>query len=290
MRKNRLSIFIILPLMTICSCNSPVLESTWKTSEIIIDGNSVEWNQMIQYPKDNQFGIGIFNDDRFLYLCLSSWDRQTSMQIMTMGFTVWFETKSQNDKKLGLHFPLGMRKAGQPPLMHGKLGRDSEQMKEFIDAAMQEMEILGPGKNDSRTTKSIVAESYGITARILPSDWNLVYELKIPLNQDSFCRFAINTGSDSLIKLTLETTKPDFDKMGEPPGTGGRTPSGHGGSGMGPGGGMPPGGGGGFGGGMPPGGGMGGGMGHGGTPGGGPPSMPEQFKMELSVKLARTPQ
>jgi hypothetical protein len=290
MRKSLLSIFIIIPLMMICCCNSLVLESYWKTSEIVIDGNPVEWNQMIQYPKDNQFGIGISNDDKFLYLCLSSWDRQTSIQIMTMGFTVWFETKSQNDKRFGIHFPLGMMKAGQPPFMRGRQGQDPEQMKEFMDAAMQEMEILGPGKNDSRTTKSIIAESYGITARILPSDRNLVYELKIPLNQDSLCRLAINTGSDSLIKLTLETTKPDFDKMGGPPGMGDRTPSGRGGSGMGPGGGMPPGGGGGFGGGMPPGGGMGGGMGPGDPPGGGTPSMPEQFKMELSVKLARNPQ
>jgi hypothetical protein len=272
MRKNLLSIFIILPLMMTCCCNSPVLESTWKTSEIVIDGNSVEWNQMIQYPKDNQFGIGISNDDKFLYLCLSSWDRQTSMQIMTMGFTVWFETKSQNEKKFGLHFPLGMMKAGQPPFMRGRQVQDPEQMKEFMDAAMQEMEILGQGKNDSLTIKSLIAESYGITARILQSQENLVYELKIPLNQDSLCRFAINTGNDSLIKLTLETTKPDFDKMGGPPGMGGR---------------MPPGG---MGGGMGPGGGMGCGMGPGGPPGGGTPSMPEQFKMELSVKLARNPQ
>lgn len=288
MRKSLLSIFITIPLMMTCCCNSIVLESTWKTTEIVIDGNSVEWNQTIQYPKDNQFGVGLANDDKFLYLCLDSWDRKTSMQIMAMGFTIWFETKSHKDKKFGLHFPCGMMKTGRPQFMQEQ--QDPEQIKELMDAALQQMEILGPGKNDSRTIKSLVAESYGITARILSSDKNLVYELKIPLNQDSLCIFAINASSDSLIKVTLETTKPDADKMGGPPGMGDRAPSGGGGPGMGGGGGMPPGGGGGgFGGGMPPGGGMGGG-GAGGPPGGGPPSMPEQFQMELLVKLARNTQ
>ncbi len=271
MYKKLFSIFIILPLMMICGCNSQVLESTWKTSEIVIDGNPVEWKQTIHYPEDSRFGIGVSNDDKFLYLCLSSRDQQTSRQIMTMGFTVWFESKSHRGKNFGLHFPLGMMKADRPPVMHEKQGQDPEQMKEFMDAAMQEMEIIGPEKNNSRTVKSIVAESYGIVARILPSEGNLDYELKIPLNQDSLCIFAINTGNDSLIKLTLETTKPEFAKTGGPSGHGGRMPSGRGGSGMGPGSGMPP----------------GGGMGPGGPPRGGAHSMPEQFKIELSVKLAR---
>ena len=52
------------------------------------------------------------NDDKYLYLCMTSWDQTITSKIMHMGFTAWFETKIGKGKPMGIHYPIGMAKSG----------------------------------------------------------------------------------------------------------------------------------------------------------------------------------
>ena len=273
---NRLLLAAAVAVSLCTVCKSLQLESQWRDRDIIIDGSTSEWAGLIQYPEDSKVGIGVVNEDAYLYLCLTSEDREIASQIVRSGFTVLFETKGKKGKRFGVNFPLGMKLSGPPAQETGDREPDMAAMKERMELSLQTLALIGPGENDTFPMSTMMAESLGVIVRIKPSQERCVYELKVPLNQDSLFKYAIGVGKDTLLKVTLETSKISRPSGG-PPG---------GGMGGPPGGGM----GGGRGGmGGPPGGGMGGGRGGMGGPpgGGGPPSMPEQFKIDFSILLAK---
>ena len=268
---NRLLLATAVALCLCTACKSLQLESQWRDHDITIDGVTTDWDGLMYYPEGSKIGIGVVNDSMYLYLCLTSEDRTIASQILMSGFTVLFGNKAQKEKRFGIHFPLGTKPSGPPSEENGYRGEhDMAAMSARMQASLQTLALIGPGKNDTLPMPIMVAESLGVVVRIKPSREHCVYELKVPLNPDSVCKYAVGAGNDSLLAVTLEICKISRPSGG-PPGGGGR--------------GGPPGGGGGMGG--PPGGGMGGG-GMGGPPGGGgPPSMPEPFKMNFSILLAK---
>jgi uncharacterized membrane protein YgcG len=272
-------IFISIPVVTLflLSCKSLQVESRWLDRAVTFNGKASEWNDLVVYPKDTRFGLAVMNDDSYVYLCMMSWDQTITAQITRMGLTTWFETKNGKGKPLGVNYPLGMAKSGVRRGMD-----DPEAMKDKIKESLEHIEILGPGKDDTCPTRTIITESMGIMTRIASSEGNCIYELKVPLNQDSIRKFAIDIKKDDIIMVKLETSAFDPERMkgpssGESSGPSGGGMGGHEGGGMG-GGGMHGGGG--------HVGGMHGGPGHGGA---GSAGMSEPFKLSFSIKLAARP-
>lgn len=263
-------------LTLLSTCNPPeTVESRWTDSPVVFDGNPAQWKDIMQYPDDPQFGIGVRNDGTFLYLSMTSWKRAVNRQILRFGFTTWFTSPSTKGKRFGIHFPLGMMKNAGERHADRESMHDPEAMRERMQEALQEMELLGPGKEDSVPVKTVVAESFGIIVRLFPSDENLVYEMKVPLRQDSVSKYAIDIGNDSLLKVTFESIVPDVAMHDR--GEGGMGMPNMGGGGMSGGGGM---GGGGRG--------MHGG-GRGGYAGTSAEEMPASFNASFSIRLARSP-
>ena len=209
----KIFLFVFLSILTLLStCNAPaVVESSWTGSPIACDGDTARWNGVMQYPEDPQFGIGVRNDGTFLYLGITSWKRAVNRQILRFGFTTWFTSPSKKGKLFGIHFPVGMRKTGAAWRAGRESIHDPDAMRARMEEALQEMELLGPEKNDSVPVKTAVAESFGLVVRVFPSDENLVYEIKVPLRQDSVSKYAIDIGNDSLLNVTFESTVPDVD-------------------------------------------------------------------------------
>ena len=150
----------------------------------------------------------------------------------------------------------------------------------MLGLAFQEMELLGPEKTDSVPVITVIAESLGIAVRIMASEENLIYKVKMPLREDSLARPAIGIGNDSLVAVTVETTEPEAaeNHAGGQDGSGTSSAAGGGmhGGGMGGGRGMHGGGGGG----------MHGGGGHEAASAG---DSERPFTASFSILLARNP-
>ncbi len=279
-----ISWFAVLSLLT--TCEPPVVvQSTWTDSEPAMDTNPGQWKDATKYPADPQFGIGVKNDGRNLYLCMTSWKRSENSQLLRYGFTTWFTSKSKKGKRFGIRYPMGMMGNGAGSGSIRGRRPDVHDKKAMFDLAFQEMELLGPEKDDSVPVKTAIAESLGIGVRILSSEENLVYKLKVALREDSSAKYAIDIGNDSLLSITFEMTVPDAGENHAGGQGGSSEMPGSQGGGMGGGGGGMGGGGRGMHGG---GGGMhsGGGGGHAGTA---EEETQGPFKAAFSVLLARKP-
>jgi uncharacterized membrane protein YgcG len=274
---------LCLPLLLIAAavpllvgCGTTTVDSTWPKNEITANGKIGNWEGLINYSLSDQFGLGVANDDKYLYLCAVIEEQKIGMQILHNGLTAWFETPATKDKLFGIHFPLGN---GIPQEFHHHrdVEEDTNGLGAKVEAACQQLEILGPGKNDSLLRNIALCEPYGIQLKFAFSRDEFIYEARIPLLSDSSMIYAVNPGKDSLLTLRIEVPAPEVSAANQ---EGSEESGSRSGGGMG---------GGGMGGGHYGGGGMGhqGGMGGGGF--GGQRQQAQPIDAKFIIKLAGKP-
>ncbi len=195
--------------VSLWSCQPPeVIRSAWTDSPVSFEANSDTWRGVMQTPDDPQFGIGVKNNGKYLYLCIISWKREINRRILKYGATTWFTSKSKKGKRFGIRFPLGTQEFSTGSPQTRKRERDPDAMRAMLMESFQELEFLGPDKTDTIPVKAAVAESFGIVVRAFPSEEKIAYLLQVPLNPDSANRYALNIGKDSVVSVSFETTVP----------------------------------------------------------------------------------
>ena len=274
------SFFGVSAVMLFVRCHpAKVIESSRLKNPISIDGNISDWAGLINHDPNEPFGVGVANDDKYLYVCLASDDRSVHRQVMRYGLTVWFGSGTSGKNRLGIRYPLGLAGSGVDFRSFKEVQGDTEMMRQKMEEAFDAIEVIGPGKKqDTLPMKLTVAESsFNLKLKAVPTMERFTYELRIPLHADSTTSYAVPAPENSLITLVLESTAPpSVSNSGEQEHEGGGGMGGEGG---------------GFGGGGHGGGHMGGGGGHhGGMSGGGyhggHHEPPEPFTVGLTVKLA----
>lgn len=256
---------VLLPLLlflvtSLAGCNDIEVTSNWCDREISIDGDQADWSGVLRFLEEEQASVGVLNDGDFLYLCLVSSNQGPVMQTVMSGFTVWFDGGGGKKKNFGIKFPLGMQ-GGPMPMMDRSKAREPDMPREFLDASLKEIEIIGPGEGQLNRAPGF--EEQGIQVKIVETHGRLVYELKVPVAITPDHPYAIGAKEGKPVGIGFETGTPDRSAMPGKMGEGGGMPGGF------PGGGRP------GGSGMPPGGGR------------GPrPEMPEPIKLWLKVSLA----
>lgn len=212
-RSVQLSSVLLAALFAGCSSTAH-LSSSWSSNQIAIDGNSSEWGSSLASLKDTKVFLGVRNDQDFMYLCLTSPDRQFRRQLVGMGLTLWFE--SEDGHRLGVLYPIGMSGQGRQPLFNPEETPGGEERERFAEQALQDLEILGPGKNDKNLFS--IVQAPGISVKVRTSQVSSVYELKVPLKKSSEHPYAIEAIAGSTVKIDIETGK--FDAGSKPGGMG----------------------------------------------------------------------
>ncbi len=218
--KFRAIAYALPPLLLLLSCGKSGWKSQWRDREIIVDGSQADWDGKMTYLEKQNLSFGLLNDENFMYLCLVTNDRDLQRQLMRQGFILWFDPAGGNDKHFGIRFPIGMF-AMEMPMMRGPQMREGgesemepEDRRKIFAEALQELEILGPGKDDRHRTQ--VASAKGLELK-LNEDENgtLVYELKVPLAQSEEHPYAIGAEAGKKIGVGLETPEIDREQMRE---------------------------------------------------------------------------
>jgi hypothetical protein len=296
--------FVLISTLGLIGCSSAVqLTSDWKKSEILIDGKQNEWQGSLYDLKKVNVTIGVRNDAENLYLCFISYDQGVGRQIMSGGFTVWFDPSGGTDEQYGIKFPVGRPKGGRPqmsdknseggnnppgdfgsgdnaPPMPGNDnsaslsdgGNDDKMMPTLLNA-QRELQFLGPEEKDVQQTTTLELKTIKVQLGI--SQKAFVYELQVPLQKTNDFPFTLTpTGKKNILSIGFKTEENSMGGMGGP----GGGPGGPGGGGPPPGGGP--------GGSPPPGGGPGG---SGGGRGGKGRKSSEPIDIWAKVTLAQSP-
>jgi hypothetical protein len=200
-------ICILLLLFFLTGCKKTELKSRWKDREIHIDGDITDWQNALIIDEKKNVSIGLFNDNDFLYLCLTTMDRLLIRQVRGMGFIVWFDPDGGKDKTFGIKFPLGV--------MSDKTKTDDIDYTKFqsrFETSLSELEIIGPEKDsiNRMAFSEIYALGVEITADL--SNERFIYELKIPLLQNEQHEYAIDIKQNNIIEICFETPEIGFEE------------------------------------------------------------------------------
>jgi hypothetical protein len=229
---------MLLFLTTVTSGKETQLNSIWKQAEIKVDGDESEWSGSMYYLEEQKVGLGLKNDTSDLYIIIKAADRNTQLQIMRTGLTIWLDAKGKKEKTLGIHYPIGMQDYGIPMVMGQKSEENKEERQKQFTEMTEKIEILGPEKNERNRIARV--NNSGIQASINDTLGIMVCELKIPLKKTDEFPYAIAAKAGDIISLGLETGEFKREKMKGNMHMGEGMPGGRGG--MPPGGGSPPGG------------------------------------------------
>ena len=183
-------------------CRSFELPGHWRDHEVVIDGKNSDW-EFVTTLDDKQTYIGTMNDGTFLYVVLTTWNRNYQQQIIRDGLIVWLDKDAEEKNDFGIHYPLGVGGAMKRP--GGGSRRDdrgTEGDTPGILMSMNELEICGPGKDERH--RMTMAEAAGIEARMHSGNESLIYELKVPLKESGGFPFAIGTKPGSQISVGFE--------------------------------------------------------------------------------------
>jgi hypothetical protein len=217
-------LIVLCTLGMFAGCVSTQYMGQWRNRDITIDGSPSEWDDYIEYPEHiiPNMGIGAVCDSNHVYLCLTSEDRATVSRMLMAGFSVTFQNPSQKGALFGVYFPLGMKGGGAEGQRH-----DPEEWAARVEASLQMLALLGPGKKDTTFMPIARAESLGVVVRAKAHSMEqCTYELKARIIKNGNSPYSIVPGKDSSIAVTFECgvlTRPE-----------GRRPLGHsGGSGFG---------------------------------------------------------
>ena len=198
-----LSMVLFLLLTPVLWCKDMDLNSLWRKAEIMVDGKEPEWSGSIYYLEEQKIGIGLQNDSANLYVIVKATDRNTQLQIMRMGLTIWLDAKGKKKKTLGIHYPIGMRDYGIPEARAIQNTEFAREQQNLFTEMLNEIEVLGPEKNDRN--RMARANSFGIEASLNDTLGVMIYELKVPLKPTAEFPYAIAANAGGVISLGLET-------------------------------------------------------------------------------------
>jgi len=231
--------FIFSVIVTGCG-SSQQLISTWQNHEIKMNGDLEDFKSTLHQVPDKNFFIGFKNDDKFLYLCLTTNDRGKIMQMFKAGFITWFEPVSGDSKPFGISFPQANIFSDQQQFKQNNLGLSDESSPQeanpdnFMDKMVMQqtqLEIVNTDKYPLMALPLINKE--GIEAKLSVKDNFLVYELKLPLALGKDYSYTAGVTPGNSIKIRFETEKMEAKKESSDQAEGsGQTQRGTGGGGM----------------------------------------------------------
>ncbi len=200
------SFFIVM--LNGCSGETELL-SNWTNQQIKIDGETSDWQNNLEYLKDDNVALGFKNDDKFLYICLTTNDFTKVFPMLRGGFITWLEPENDG-KTIGIKYPMHNinNNNDQMPNSSEEI-YNRENPGEFINkmlARQNELQILNEDKYP--LTDIPVENNEGIKAKLGYNSDRFVYELKVPLNNNKYA-YKISAIPGEKINIKFETEEPD---------------------------------------------------------------------------------
>lgn len=99
---------LLLPFFAQTSCSHQLApEGHYQETPVVADGNPGDWSLPLRFSNSGYtMQYNVTNDDKNLYIAVSSADDNTQLRILRSGMTLYFDPKGKKNKDISLHFPI----------------------------------------------------------------------------------------------------------------------------------------------------------------------------------------
>jgi len=188
------------------SCATLQFQSGWRDKDINIDGRSDDWVGSLTYMDKQNISLGVQNDTDYLYVCMAAEDQAMISRILRQGMILWFDPEGGKEKTFGIKYPVGRQglQPGEREIKRPGSGTDPQEMRRAPVAVSNELEILQESKVPIRTS---IENLKGFEVFLKRSAGLIVYEIKIPLQENQNLPIAIGAAAGSEIGIGIEIPK-----------------------------------------------------------------------------------
>ncbi|MBU0529736.1 hypothetical protein KKF86_08290 [bacterium] len=189
---------IILLLFSLISCKDNTINSQATINKPQIDGVLDEWDGRLFSLKGEKLGFGVMNDDSTLYIAMTTYDKQTIMQVLR-GLTIWIDPNSKKDKSFGIKYPIESDMAGFMDITN-RNSNQNEDFEFFISQKLLQQNSIQFIKDDILQYGDIDNGENGVQAKIFYNNGEMNYELKVPFS-------SYISGASEKISIGFESTQ-----------------------------------------------------------------------------------
>jgi hypothetical protein len=102
---------IVLQSVALIGCSSKLApEGHYQASPVVADGSPADWQLPLRFSNPGYtMQYNVTNDDKNLYVCVSSGIGPTQLRMLRSGMTIYFDPKGEKNKEISLHFPIRKR-------------------------------------------------------------------------------------------------------------------------------------------------------------------------------------
>ncbi|MBL1215653.1 MAG: hypothetical protein HND52_19965 [Ignavibacteriae bacterium] len=207
--KSRIAVLIISISLVIISCGTEAVKSRWAD-----DLNEADWRKSLKYFEDEKISIAAINNDKEIQIFIASAERARIMQFLSQGFTAWIQKESDNNDMLGIKYPV--KKLGNDPQKFMVEHRDAnaEPRDLIVKMINQQNEFLLVNENDFPLGAYPLKNELGIEPTLQFKMSQLVYSIRIPLNNNDPDSFEINYLPGEIMNINFEIEVPERDNVG----------------------------------------------------------------------------
>jgi hypothetical protein len=205
----------------IAGCGAVQIKSRWRTADDVIDGKSTGWFFSATAIDDSRASVVALNDEEYLYIGLTTTDRDLQRLVIHDGVAVWFDRDGGSKKTFGIR-PVALERPMRPMEEGREAGfKITDPSHEPSATGFDELEVYTSGEDQPQRMATLAAG--GVYMRYHRSRDTLFYEVRVPLAESGAHPFAISAKPGATLGVGLETsmsrTTQRFTGEGEEGGT-----------------------------------------------------------------------
>lgn len=200
-------LFLLASFTTLTYAQKFILNSVWRDSVIVIDGNPSDWDQPFPYfDSKSKLQYSVVNDAKYLYISVKTNDDKAQMKIMRAGMDVSIDVAGKKKEVAVVHFPLKTNSkldiTNDPNDGDQQVVEKPDVKKMRMDWAESNKEVKTQGlKNVPASFSAADSGVHGIEVAInWERDNTMTYELKVPFS--AFYKDVIDA-SDAVKPITI---------------------------------------------------------------------------------------
>lgn len=190
-----------------CSPKSSFIPTSSETA-ISIDGNTGEWNELLQDSKSSIL-YSLRQDSNSLYLHFKITGKEDQEKVIQKGLTLWFDHRNGKTKTKGIHYPKESDYEQLKTYMFDETISFYETFNSQYSSGLHFIELVSsPTDGEPQIAYSKSDKGINVALRFDTLQY-LNYEAQIPLS------FIGSTAKKELFSIGFETGKFDFEEKSE---------------------------------------------------------------------------
>jgi hypothetical protein len=200
---NQLIVVLSLLIFSLIVACGETINSTWKSQNIIIDGNADDWEGLpLQYQEDMNVVYGVVNDDKNIEFMIRFNNERLARMFSMRGFALWLNEEGEEEKQIGIYYRDDSMRSQFMADMRNRFRENQDDEKKQI-GSVKPAGKFHLAKNDTLTSIQL-KDVPGFDAADGEKNGIFCFEFSIPLSSESGSPFYLNKNNSQTIMVGLE--------------------------------------------------------------------------------------